>query len=122
MGIFGYIPRFRKPRLAMGTLVTLAFVALLSIVVPDWAAKFAWIVGSAAALFFLLTSGKAARNGDANLGLLMFVAGLLMFLLALWGTPMAVFAASALEDYAPHLIAALGSYFTSVEGDAEVSS
>ena len=42
-----------------------------------------------------------------------------MFAVAFIGTPKEVFAASALEDFAPHFVAGISTYFTAVDSEGD---
>ena len=107
--------KFKRGDYAYGVAVSLLFVALMAGIPIEHLEKFGFLIGTALGVFFLLTSGKAARQGNRNLGMFMFTAGLMMVVMALALTPKAVIAASAVDDMAPHVIAAIASYFAGIE-------
>ena len=114
---------YKAPDMAIGALASLAFVFVVNLL-PQFGLshvdKFGFILGLSLAIFFTGGAYRLRKGGYVNLAALTFVSGLLMGFFAVVLTEAATLAASALDDLAAPLVAAIGSYFSGVvekEGD-----
>ena len=108
---------YKAPDLAIGALASLVLVLMLNLLPQFGMAhvdKFGFIMGLSLAIFFTGGAYKLRRRGHANLAALTFVSGLAMAFFGVVLTAQATLAASALDDLAAPLVAAIGSYFSEV--------
>ena len=108
---------YKAPDMAIGALASLAFVLVINLL-PQFGMshvdKFGFILGLSLAIFFAGGAYRLRKGGYINLAALTFVAGLMMGFCAVVLTDAATLAASALDDLAAPLVAAIGSYFSGV--------
>ena len=113
---------YKAPDMAIGALAALVFVFTINLL-PQFGLthvdKFGFIMGLSLAIFFTGGAYKLRRGGYTNLAALTFVSGLMMGFFGIVLTAQSTLAASALDDLAAPLVAAIGSYFSGVVEDNE---
>ena len=108
---------YKAPDMAIGAVASLLFVFVLNLLPQfgfDHVDKFGFIMGLSLAIFFVGGAYRLRKSGYTNLASLTFVSGLMMAFFAIILTDKATLAASALDDLAAPLVAAIGSYFSGV--------
>ena len=108
---------YKAPDMAIGAFVSLLFIFVVNLLPQfglDHVDKFGFIMGLALAIFFTGGAYKLRRGGYINLASLTFVSGLMMAFFAIILTSATTMAASALDDFAAPLVAAIASYFSEV--------